>query len=397
MIRSLEFDGYRAFPCRRRLRPEVPRQRLELAPLTLLLGRNSSGKTSVARLLLQVLGGLGEDDPNAAALPLGAGGREWAQSFQDLLPARDATGFLDLAVEWAPRAEMGKSHRLETGLYLPGAFETDPRPHMDHFRWDARESTNPPGPKLRGLLPEGAEWDAIRHEARAIARRCYLGPAVRDEVEETYRPGGAPPDATRPPREGRSITEFLGERPDVFEAASQWLQTHAGCGLRWERNLDLWRLMSSRGGIRVPFGQVGAGLHQLLPILALALWRAEGNAAGPYVDLIQQPELHLHDALHPALGDLFLAASRPGTGVALVETHSEGLLLRIRRRVAEGTANPDQIALYFIDDAPDGNVLRRIALDDAGEVDWWPEGVFLEAFAEVKALRAAQRTRQKAG
>jgi hypothetical protein len=60
MIRALAFDGYRGFPCRRQYDRSQPFQTLDLAPLTLLIGRNNAGKTSVATLLYQVLGGLAE-------------------------------------------------------------------------------------------------------------------------------------------------------------------------------------------------------------------------------------------------------------------------------------------------------------------------------------------------
>src|ERR1035438_9868898 len=34
--------------------------------------------------------------------------------------------------------------------------------------------------------------------------------------------------------------------------------------------------------------------------------------------------------------------------------------------------------------------------NSGGEVDWWPEGVFSEAFLEVKAIRRAQRKKMEA-
>ena len=78
-------------------------------------------------------------------------------------------------------------------------------------------------------------------------------------------------------------------------------------------------------------------------------------------------------------------------GNVIVETHSESLVLRIRRRVAERHLSPDQVALVYVDDADEGSSLRRIPLRPDGEVEWWPEGIFSEAFAEIKAIRRAQR------
>lgn len=111
-----------------------------------------------------------------------------------------------------------------------------------------------------------------------------------------------------------------------------------------------------------------------------------------WLDVIEQPELHLHDAAHAPLGDLLLdATARPGC-VMLVETHSEALLLRVRRRVAEGLP-PERVALYYVEATGASSSLRRIPLLPNGEVEGWPAGVFSESFEEVKAIRRAQRLR----
>ena len=49
----------------------------------------------------------------------------------------------------------------------------------------------------------------------------------------------------------------------------------------------------------------------------------------------------------------------------------------------------------FVEDLGDRSIVRNIQLDQNGDVDWWPEGVFSEAFAEVKAIRRAQRRRAR--
>jgi len=76
----------------------------------------------------------------------------------------------------------------------------------------------------------------------------------------------------------------------------------------------------------------------------------------------------------------------------LVETHSESIVLRIRRRVAKGLS-PDHVAIYFVEDLGDGSRVRQIQLDQNGEVDRWPDGLFSESFLEVKAIRRAQRAK----
>lgn len=388
MIRTLEFDGFRGFPCRRQYDRGQPFQRLDLAPLTILIGRNNAGKTSVATLLYQVLGGLAGTSKDA--MPLNVAGRPVADCFQDLLHARDLSAFLELAVSIAGAS--GR-HRLETTLYLPGLLDDDPRPRARSVRWDEVDYGVAKEPLEGGLIPRNAPGrESVCEEVgQVLHASAWLGP-LRAGVPEIPSRHVRAPQAPLIGPDGDGVIELLAEDAVVFSDVSAWLAQHAGLSLRWEKNLDLWRLQTTRGAVRsVPISQVGTGIHQLLPVLTLAKWRFRNPSPTLFIDVVQQPELHLHDALHPMLGDLFLDVAHAGAGTTIVETHSEGLLLRVRRRIAEGAIRPDLVALYYVDDAPGGSELRRIPILETGEVDYWPPGVFLESYEEVKALRRAQR------
>ncbi len=389
MIRSLRFDGFRSFACTRQYDQTRPLQRLDLAPLTLIVGRNNAGKSSVATLLHQVLGGLA--GLGASALPLTVAGQSVADGFQDLLHARDATTFLELEVT----LEFGMVlHELSTVLYLRSLLDEDSRPWARSIMWEGKSLEVPDGPLEGGLAPNVLDQKIIRAEAqRTLDVSVWLGP-LRDRLPET--PG--PVDQLRPEQvidaSGGGVIRLLADDEALFKSVSDWLREHAGLSLRWEKNLDLWLLKVVRGDVRsISITQVGAGIHQLVPVLTLALLRQLRRGSASYIDVVQQPELHLHDALHPALGDLFIRCAEMRQGVTLVETHAEGLLLRVRRRIAEGRIPADLVALYYVDDAAKGSELRRIEILDNGDVSYWPEGVFLESLEEVKALRRAQRTR----
>lgn len=390
MIRSLHFDGFRSFPSRRQYARSQLFQVLELAPLTLLVGRNNSGKTNVAELLYRVLAGLA--GAGKEALPLSVSGLPATASFQDLLPARDANAFLELNIEFQVK---DCQHRLEEILYLPSLMQDDLRPWARSIQWDDQDSLVPEGPLEQGLLPPEIPDGAAVQEAfsKLLRSSVWLGPLREPVPESPQRKLRQLNPPVGPAGEG--AIELLAEDEKLFGSVSEWLREHADFALRWEKNLDLWRLKTVRGDARnVSITQAGAGIHQLLPILTLAKWRQLHGCGIQFIDVVQQPELHLHDALQPALGDMFIdAALAAKQGVTVVETHAEGLLLRVRRRIAEGKIKPGQVGLYYVDDNHSGSSLRRIDLREDGEVDWWPEGVFLESFEEVKALRQAQRRR----
>jgi hypothetical protein len=51
--------------------------------------------------------------------------------------------------------------------------------------------------------------------------------------------------------------------------------------------------------------------------------------------IVEQPEMHLHPRVQAELGDLFIEFYKEGK-FSIIETHSEHLILRIQRRIAEG-------------------------------------------------------------
>lgn len=98
------------------------------------------------------------------------------------------------------------------------------------------------------------------------------------------------------------------------------------------KNINLFQLnLAGVGGIpQANVADVGYGISQILPVIVQGLLMQPG---GLY--MVQQPELHLHPDAQAGLADFFLYLAAYGVRV-VVETHSEYLLIRLRRRLAEG-------------------------------------------------------------
>jgi predicted ATPase len=140
---------------------------------------------------------------------------------------------------------------------------------------------------------------------------------------------------------------------------------------------------------------VGTGIAQALPIVVQRYYDAVvGKSAN--VEIIEQPELHLHPAAHGDLADLYVDAVQRFDIRFIIETHSENFILRLRRRVAAGDISPDQIIIYSISaDGKAASEIKPIHIDAKGDVDDWPSGVFSEDFEEVKMLRKTQMEQKK--
>jgi hypothetical protein len=144
-------------------------------------------------------------------------------------------------------------------------------------------------------------------------------------------------------------------------------------------------LVDQRSKVSVGLTDVGSGVGQVLPLLVQA---AFGEAQ---IMCVEQPELHLHPRAQSALGDVLLesAGLRGSRSQAkatqwVVETHSETLLLRIKRRIREGEVDPADVCVLYVDPSRSGSVVSRLRLNDHGDfVDDWPRGFFEEAFNEV--------------
>lgn len=116
---------------------------------------------------------------------------------------------------------------------------------------------------------------------------------------------------------------------------------------------------------------VGFGITQVLPIIIAILSSPKGT-----VHLIENPEVHLHPAGQALMGQ-FLADAACAGHQLIVETHSDHVLNGIRRSVKDGKLESDQVAIHFFRSpfAEHSQVLS-VALDDAGNLDAWPEGFF---------------------
>jgi predicted ATPase len=135
---------------------------------------------------------------------------------------------------------------------------------------------------------------------------------------------------------------------------------------------------------------VGVGVSQALPLVVGFLGAPQNS-----IFIIEQPELHLHPAVQARLADFFLVA-RPDVAV-IVETHSESLITRIRRRAAEGTSNGSEVDIIFVEPDADGSIARHLEISEFGDLSEWPEGFLSTGEDDVKAILEAGLRRMKYG
>jgi predicted ATPase len=137
---------------------------------------------------------------------------------------------------------------------------------------------------------------------------------------------------------------------------------------------------------------VGFGVSQILPALVLCYYVPEGSTI-----IMEQPEIHLHPSVQAGLADVFIDAFRHRGIQIIFESHSEHLLRRLQRRVAEAQLDTSNTAFYFCEMGTNHSTLSELNLDLFGSITNWPKDFFGDQFGEMAAMTraAVQRKAQE--
>ena len=136
---------------------------------------------------------------------------------------------------------------------------------------------------------------------------------------------------------------------------------------------------------------VGIGVSQVLPVLVLCYYVPEGSTI-----ILEQPELHLHPSVQAGLADVFIDVVKNRNVQILLESHSEHLLRRLQRRIAEEVFAPDDAALYFCELDGRESKITPLNLNLFGDIDNWPDDFFGDLLGEVVGAFDAGLQRKQA-
>lgn len=407
---------------------------MDLRPLTLFVGPNSSGKSSILHLLLALKQTVESRDINTAFVP----NDNWVRlgAYHDFIYRHDFQRELEVELEFvrplSPHFRESPIKMCIRWRYIKkttqirleeSQLETDEGREIQRIFWDNNSKRHkayvkppyPDRPEWQGEVEPLSFYDfrpKFRRKKEApqfpfetagkflvrhflFGRLLYLGP-LREYPQRSYVISGqAPPDVgVRGERSAEVLwfaTRTKERRRQMLEQVNRWVKEF---GIAEEVRLQ--RLGKSNQyqvlfvdpatGTLVNIADVGFGSSQLLPIIVQGFYAPPGS-----ILLIEQPEIHLHPKAQAALGDLLIAIAQQGDRQIIVETHSEHVLARIQRRIAEQKLSREQVAIYYFHPALQGTQVKRIELDEYGQfVKPLPEGFFEEgledAFAHIRAI-----------
>jgi predicted ATPase len=129
---------------------------------------------------------------------------------------------------------------------------------------------------------------------------------------------------------------------------------------------------------------VGYGSSQVLPVIAGGY-----NMPSDSTFVVEQPELHLHPRAQSELGDFFRDLYQKKIQ-SVIETHSEHLILRLQTHVAQGNIRARDLLVYYVYPSGTQKTVVKLTVGDDGVFQQeWPQGFFEERFKEITALARA--------
>lgn len=435
-----------------------------LAPLTILFGANSSGKSSLGHLLLALKQTALSSDRRR---PLQLGDDKSLVelgSFQECLHNNDLNQVLKFELGWKLDTPLAVNDPLsdtalqgdELNLGVSLSADSNGLPSVNQMIYALRqqgatrmrliyEHERGALPALRSegykLKPSAAhdrsrldldKFYRLTDQTRAgydnasfatdfalsteamLHRLYHLGP-LRESPRRLYLwSGDAPEDVGQrgehaiaallaATQQDRCIAGGPGEDGQRFDAyIAHWLQR-----LGLIHSFDVRPIAPGRKEFEVmvrthsqahevKISDVGFGVSQILPALVQAFYCPPHSTVW-----MEQPEVHLHSQVQAELADTLIAAvqaheqGRPRNVQLIVESHSEHLLNRLQRRVAEGRIAAEDVAIYFCRRFAGASDLEPLRLNAYGEIENWPEHFFGDEMADIAGRTRAALERKR--
>ncbi|GAB4090293.1 AAA family ATPase [Hydrogenophaga soli] len=407
---------------------------IALKPVTMLLGTNSSGKSTLIQSLLllkqtvqspdrTVHLNLGGDEVNdlfnfggfenvlnqAAQSP-----RQFSIGFDfqrdgstrvsegqfDCTYGQTSSGSVAIqALELRTAARSFRAIRRDKGAFSI-LVDDDAQPRFKGRNYTPERSIAFSADAIADLAQDGPLVEdlslAIRRELESI---IYLGP-LRRKPERDY-----PWNKTKPGDvgiDGRSAIDALlasallkGEDQNhIVNGVSEWLKRMKvadSLEVRQQGRSNRYELIIHRDGVACNLRDVGIGVSQVLPVLVVAHFAPAGSTI-----ILEEPEIHLHPLAQSVLAEMFVSVSRQRKVQFIVETHSEHLFRRMQTLMAKQKVNPDGVGMYFVERSRQAAKLRALELDEYGRVKNWPPEFFGDALGETREQARLMFERQQA-
>lgn len=383
------------------------RLELELAQVTLLIGPQGVGKSTVLDALYLLAQSAEQGQPNYRATRLKG------LEFRDIVYRREERNLIEFRLSCDfpgafPPVTDGPCHSVEYALVLDSAG----------FREHTAEYSFPEGFQWQFRTPRAGKWTvpaALQYEGRPRVdfrgstlicipfvflqqgvdyplhrNLMQLRGELADYLRELHlvRTGRELMDAAFPVQEKvqapfattADAINWLARSWDHRDVVSEWSQRIVGRRIAVRQAGDQL-LVEAADGLGAPhlITNEGSGLRQLIwPLSALASARSGSLVA------VEEPEIHLHPAAQSRLCTLLCEVASEQGKQLMLTTHSEHIVVAFLTEVAQQHISPEQLAIYHFSESAEGMVaVERVEVDDRGMTKRGLRGFFEAGLDEL--------------
>ena len=392
MLKKIELENFRIF---------AERVSLQLRPITILIGRNSAGKSTLIKFLLMLQQSLDASEEDFLKTD---GDRVKLGDFSQLKNSHRGSGKLQFDLEYCTndlpdkkqmalflasksikRRSDALTEEVRLQLTIPResqisqptsadvsfgglvAYRSRSRIGLHRVKvvLDGEEVIKETGQlgdtelsllrfPVRSTVPEKAIHrvfsdrflSPIRHELSSMQHL----EAVREESSRVILASNSPAGTVGQRGQFalphlRDVIKEGGARAEFVEAHLKGITDIADIRFKSVGRGYVADAMATnlRTNMKSHLADFGFGVGQCLPIVV------QGAIASPGVlMMVEQPESQLHPSAQLELGTFFADLLNKRNVMSLIETHSSQLILRLRRLVANGTLKTEDVSLAYV-------------------------------------------------
>lgn len=396
MLNKISFKNYKIFS---------QQQTLELSPITVIFGKNNSGKSAVLKLPLLIKNAINCEseevfDKSDKASPV------ICENYSDVIYGKSSRAMsIGFTVD-------DSNLDVETEFYVEHGSDSDTT-HIEHYVAkcddqileanipedsdnniikDIREGNRV---NFKGIVPQNEKYSILRDKIKSEEFDTQYISCIRAIPPRYFGIG----DLKHYPHGGiLGISQYIELLLDaqninhpLLDRVSNWYkQNFEGWGINIDASrFPIYSICLGNGIVENNIIDTGAGIAQSLPVV-IAMCQ---DYSVPTLLIIEEPETHLHPAAHGQLAELVANTVKNNSNLhVIIETHSLNFIVRLRTLVAKKLLSKEDLGLYYVsyDNNKKTSSLCKVSVDGSGHVANWPKKVFNETLEEAIALRKAQ-------